>query len=111
MPTREEIEAAAKRLKETYDSPNVCHMDEHVHMVADAYLAEHDPAPITDDALEQAGFVRLDDFGYWVCGYVYATALATGGYIFRTGAQWGSEVNPFPRTIGELRQLLARLES
>lgn len=77
--------------------------------LADAFLAEHDPTLLTVERLVEAGGKCVGDDGIRF-GDLCFTVCEIEGII---GVMVGKEHLPrelWPRTVGELRQLLLRME-
>lgn len=106
MPTREEIEAAAKR----YQNTSEVAFRADLHILADAYLREHDPTPITaETVIAEGAVVEVDELDSpFRIGPVWMY-IDTAHDVVCFDSQ-GNEMFPQPRTMGELRQLIARLE-
>lgn len=73
--------------------------------VVTASLAEHDPAPLTADAMTAAGWVRHDG-GYW-----RHSSLGERIYFVEWSGGWNLKIESGAniRTLGELRRLMGLL--
>lgn len=112
----------AERIK---NSQSFCYLDEDAltkvnnaaRTVADAYLALTDPTPLTVEVLVEVlvvmGFVE-----YWIrdgtrfrCGALQIDTYENGVWVWsEIKESMEFSIGPKPRTAGELRQLLTRLE-
>jgi len=85
-----DLQAAAERLRRYQVGDN---------------LAEHDPAPLTAEAMTAAGWVRRDG-GYW-----HHPAFGERIYFVEWSGGWNLKIESGAnlRTLGELRRLVGLL--
>lgn len=82
-----------------------------IHSVRDAYLALTDPTPLSVEVLVRMGFTVTNGPSRATKGNL-SCDLGCTDWVIRSPVSYRcSDVYPLPRTAGELRQLLLRLES
>lgn len=107
-----ELKAAAERLRRLKTAswqsvygaePKTSHLHDMAN-AADAYLDEHDPAPITEEALRELGFEGPGDMTYGCLIWRRQSGLS-----IHTEFSAAEVALPHIRTIGQLCQLIGLL--
>ena len=78
--------------------------------IADGYLVEHDPTPLTVEKLVEMGFGVTDSPRRAVRGPLSCNLACLDWTIVHPGATRSRDVYPPPRTAGHLNMLLSMLE-
>lgn len=78
-------------------------------ILADAYLALTDPAPLTVERLVEMGFGITDGPRRAVRSPLSCNLACLDWIITHPGSTRSHDVYPSPRTVGELTQLLTRM--